>query len=87
MSASMPCPKCGSCDSRVADKRVRHGLIRRRRVCAGCGYRFSTQESVAETLRRGRAAVRDRVKVVTLTDAERESARAYYRRMRGMLRI
>ena len=44
----MKCPKCGVDDDRVLDSRAaRDGAaIRRRRECAGCGYRFTTYEEV-----------------------------------------
>ena len=44
----MQCPKCGVDDDRVLDSRsARDGAaIRRRRECAGCGYRFTTYEEV-----------------------------------------
>ena len=43
----MRCPFCKADDSRVVDSRViDDGLaIRRRRECAGCGRRFTTQET------------------------------------------
>ena len=44
----MKCPKCGVDDDRVLDSRAaRDGAaIRRRRECAGCGYRFTTYDEV-----------------------------------------
>ena len=44
----MKCPKCGVDDDKVLDSRgARDGAaIRRRRECAGCGYRFTTYEEV-----------------------------------------
>ena len=44
----MKCPKCGTDDDKVLDSRaVREGAaIRRRRECAGCGYRFTTHEEI-----------------------------------------
>ena len=44
----MKCPKCESRDNRVIDSReVRNGeSIRRRRVCSGCGHRFTTYEEI-----------------------------------------
>ena len=44
----MKCPKCGVDNDRVLDSRAaRDGAaIRRRRECAGCGYRFTTYEEV-----------------------------------------
>jgi transcriptional repressor NrdR len=44
----MRCPKCGCQDDKVIDSRAsREGAtIRRRRECAGCGYRFTTYEDI-----------------------------------------
>lgn len=44
----MRCPNCGFQDDKVVDSRsVRDGAgVRRRRVCLGCGFRFTTYESV-----------------------------------------
>lgn len=44
----MKCPKCGNFDNRVLDTRI-HGdgeVIRRRRECNDCKYRFTTQENL-----------------------------------------
>lgn len=40
----MKCPYCGSGDTRVIDTREARDAIRRRRVCQGCGQRFTTYE-------------------------------------------
>ncbi|HEY8485912.1 MAG TPA: transcriptional regulator NrdR [Limnochordales bacterium] len=42
----MKCPYCGRPDSRVIDSRTTDDgtVIRRRRMCAGCGRRFTTYE-------------------------------------------
>ena len=42
----MRCPACGAEDTRVVDSRAADegSAIRRRRSCAGCGYRFTTFE-------------------------------------------
>lgn len=47
----MRCPKCAHLDDKVIDTRsVRNGqVIRRRRVCLGCGHRFTTYEQVVKT--------------------------------------
>ena len=47
----MRCPKCGNQDDKVIDSRsVRNGdVIRRRRMCIKCGYRFTTYEEVVKT--------------------------------------
>ncbi len=44
----MRCPKCEGRENRVIDSReVRSGdAIRRRRVCVGCGHRFTTYEEI-----------------------------------------
>lgn len=50
----MRCPKCSEVEDKVIDSRtVKNGdVIRRRRVCAGCGHRFTTYEEVVKvTLR------------------------------------
>ena len=50
----MRCPKCEHTDDKVIDSRsVRNGdVIRRRRVCLNCSYRFTTYEEVVKaTLR------------------------------------
>ena len=45
----MRCPKCSCNDDKVIDSRsVKEGFgVRRRRECTGCGYRFTTLESVS----------------------------------------
>ncbi len=47
----MKCPKCANLDDKVIDSRsVRNGdVIRRRRVCLQCGFRFTTYEEVIKT--------------------------------------
>lgn len=40
----MNCPGCSSPDSRVIDSRAHPAGTRRRRVCEGCGARFTTRE-------------------------------------------
>ena len=44
----MRCPKCDHQEDKVIDSRsARNGdVIRRRRLCARCGYRFTTYEEV-----------------------------------------
>ena len=44
----MRCPYCGNDDTQVKDSRPTEdsGAIRRRRVCSGCGGRFTTFERV-----------------------------------------
>ena len=48
----MKCPKCSQVNDKVVDSReIREGeVIRRRRVCLSCQYRFTTYE---EVLRQG----------------------------------
>lgn len=47
----MRCPKCGHQEDKVIDSRsARSGAsIRRRRVCLGCGHRFTTYEEILKT--------------------------------------
>lgn len=50
----MRCPKCGNQDDKVLDSRSAQDgkVIRRRRECLGCGYRFTTfEEIIREELR------------------------------------
>ena len=44
----MKCPNCGNKDTRVVDSRPsdNYESIRRRRVCAACGNKFSTYEYI-----------------------------------------
>lgn len=44
----MHCPRCGSSESKVTDTRESSAgeVIKRRRLCTKCGYRFSTMERV-----------------------------------------
>lgn len=44
----MRCPKCGHQEDKVIDSRsARNGaVIRRRRMCLGCSYRYTTYEEV-----------------------------------------
>ncbi len=46
----MKCPKCGSLNDRVIDSRQSKDgtVIRRRRECIDCGYRFTTYERFEE---------------------------------------
>ncbi|MDP8222338.1 MAG: transcriptional regulator NrdR [Candidatus Lernaella stagnicola] len=48
----MRCRKCGHDQSKVMDSRFRpeQNLIRRRRLCLSCGYRFTTHERVVMTM-------------------------------------
>jgi len=50
----MRCPKCEHVNDKVIDSRaVRNGdVIRRRRVCLSCGYRFTTYEEVVKAVLR-----------------------------------
>ncbi len=44
----MRCPSCGSLDTQVKDSRPTEdsSVIRRRRVCLSCNFRFTTFERV-----------------------------------------
>ena len=42
----MDCPFCKQADSRVIDSRDVEGGVRRRRLCPGCGRRFTTYERI-----------------------------------------
>ncbi|WP_372807420.1 transcriptional regulator NrdR [Pontiella sp.] len=71
----MRCPKCEDRENRVIDSReVRNGdAIRRRRVCVGCGHRFTTYEEVQRaqlqvTKRDGRREELNRGKLVKSLD-------------------
>lgn len=46
----MKCPHCGQDQSRVLDTRDSGDGIRRRRVCASCGKRFTTYEQVSTAI-------------------------------------
>lgn len=66
----MRCPKCTQTDDKVIDSRsIRNGdIIRRRRICAKCGHRFTTYEEVVKAglrvlKRDGRHEDFDRVKL------------------------
>jgi transcriptional repressor NrdR len=67
----MKCPSCGSLDTQVKDSRPTddNASIRRRRVCAACGFRFTTFERVqlrelTVVKRSGRRVPFDRDKLV-----------------------
>jgi transcriptional repressor NrdR len=47
----MRCPKCAHVDDKVIDSRAANSgaVIRRRRMCLGCGHRFTTYEEVVKT--------------------------------------
>ena len=40
----MKCPKCGSDKLHVLDRRIKQGLIQRKRECLNCDHRFNTVE-------------------------------------------
>ena len=46
----MRCPKCGHLEDKVIDSRAARNdaVIRRRRMCLGCGYRFTTYEEIVK---------------------------------------
>ena len=67
----MRCPSCGSLDTQVKDSRPTEdsAAIRRRRVCLGCNFRFTTFERVqlrelAVIKRNGRRVPFDRDKLL-----------------------
>ena len=49
----MICPYCGEDNDRVIDSRASEGglVVRRRRVCVGCGKRYTTYERVEKATR------------------------------------
>lgn len=50
-TATIPCPACGSHQNSVLDVRYAdEGYVRRRRSCQ-CGYRFTTYEMLADSIR------------------------------------
>jgi transcriptional repressor NrdR len=64
------CPRCSAADTKVVDSREVRDGVRRRRECAGCGFRFTTRERFDFTpimvqKRTGRTEPFDRSKVVT----------------------
>jgi transcriptional repressor NrdR len=68
----MRCPKCGHQEDKVIDSRsARNGaVIRRRRMCLGCGHRFTTYEEVLKAALRvvksdGRHEELDRKKLLS----------------------
>ncbi len=68
----MRCPKCAQSNDKVIDSRsIRNGdVVRRRRVCAKCGHRFTTYEEVVKAVlavlkRDGRRENFDRAKLRT----------------------
>jgi transcriptional repressor NrdR len=48
----MKCPSCGALDNKVIDSRLtkENDMIRRRRECLDCQYRFTTYERIEENL-------------------------------------
>lgn len=44
----MQCPYCGHSENKVVDTREAPDAIRRRRLCAQCGRRYTTYERVAQ---------------------------------------
>lgn len=68
---AMHCPRCGDKDTRVIDSRIaKNGfIIRRRRACPKCDYRFTTTEEIVReglmvVKRDGRREEFDRGKLV-----------------------
>lgn len=68
----MRCPQCGSMDTRVMETRTADDgrTVRRRRLCADCGFRFTTYERVEEqkvlwiSKKDGRREAFDRTKLI-----------------------
>jgi transcriptional regulator NrdR family protein len=67
--AGVCCPYCGHQDSRVIDS----PLPRRRRVCAGCGRRFSTIETPTPLVA---VTTPDESATISATPAEKSSVEA-----------
>ncbi|MBR6021778.1 MAG: transcriptional repressor NrdR [Kiritimatiellae bacterium] len=57
----MRCPKCGGADVRVIDSRESRAgdEVRRRRICGGCGCRFTTRERAEASAAAWRVKKRD----------------------------
>ena len=65
----MKCPRCNAADTKVVDSREVKEGVRRRRECAGCGFRFTTRERfdfapITVQKRGGRSEAFDRAKIV-----------------------
>ena len=65
----MKCPRCSADDTKVVDSREVKDGVRRRRECAGCGFRFTTRERfdfapITVQKRGGRTEAFDRAKIV-----------------------
>jgi transcriptional repressor NrdR len=63
------CPRCSAADTKVVDSREVRDGVRRRRECAGCGFRFTTRERfdfapITVQKRGGRTEAFDRAKIV-----------------------
>jgi transcriptional repressor NrdR len=63
------CPRCSAADTKVVDSREARDGVRRRRECAGCGFRFTTRERfdfapITIQKRGGRTEPFDRAKIV-----------------------
>jgi transcriptional repressor NrdR len=63
------CPRCSAADTKVVDSREVRDGVRRRRECAGCGFRFTTRERfdfapLTVQKRAGRTEAFDRAKIV-----------------------
>lgn len=54
-TGGIPCPVCRT-GTRITDSRPGESSIRRRRVCVGCGHRFTTFEVEVPTAIESRAA-------------------------------
>ena len=65
----MKCPRCNADDTKVVDSREVKDGVRRRRECAGCGFRFTPRERfdfapITVQKRGGRTEAFDRAKIV-----------------------
>ena len=55
----IPCPHCGSTESRIRDVRNYNGRIRRSRICKDCAGSYTTFEVLAVYAGRDRGMVLD----------------------------
>ncbi len=66
----MKCPNCGNSETKVVDSRITDDgkVVRRRRECPNCGYRFTTYERIEMNVmvikRDGRREKFDRDKII-----------------------
>jgi hypothetical protein len=75
LGTGIRCPKCQGDEHSVRDSRPSGDMIRRRRLCASCGHRFSTFEGFAYDDAHPLLAFRAmqlRAKVDALTEGDRD---------------